>query len=61
MNRYAGKYATPELAKAARKAAREKRRREKYEAIQARRYEELLKRERLEDAAAHERELDAPD
>lgn len=60
MSRRGSIYATPEVARAARNAAREKRRREKQEAIAAARHAELLKQELLEDARDHERELDAP-
>lgn len=65
MNRHwPARYATPELAQQARVAAREKRRQEKQEAMQAKRHAELLERERQrimrEGAQQHEKELDAP-
>lgn len=65
MNRhYPARYATPELAQQARRAAREKRAKEKREAKEAAIAAALLEAERkriaLEDAAKHERELDAP-
>lgn len=64
MSRRGSIYATPEVARAARNAARERRRLEKQEAIAAKRHTQLLEEDRraqaAADAAAHEMELDAP-